>query len=150
VSSILQPWVSGLVLRHQGVLVTAAYCCDSSPKHDSSKLFSRCYRNVVLRAHCGDAKNSRSFIEEVTTRELHERFNNFRKNLDHYPHHYVMHVVHAIEIIGYKHPDADIRQHWNSFYLKLCDGLHVNPETENELDARLDATEDIFGNRNDS
>jgi hypothetical protein len=142
--SILQDWVEGLGLRHQGVLLASIRGCDSAPKEDPSKRFVRCYRSVVLNAHCGDASKAKSFIEAVTDDELRERFDTFRKNLDHYPHHYVLHLVHAIEIIGYKHPVDRVRVLWNSMYLRLCRGLHVNPETEEQLDARLNANEDSF------
>ena len=134
----------GLGLRHQGVLLTAIRGCDTAPKDDPSKLFTRCYRNMVLNCHCGDPQKSVSFIEEVSTEKLYERFHAFRKNLDHYPHHYNMHLIHAIEIVGYKHPVFCHREIWKEFYFRLCRGLHVTPETEGMLDSRLNAEEEHF------
>jgi len=56
------------------------------------------------------------------------------KSLDHYPAHYIMHVLHATEIVAYKSPEgAD----WLWFYERLCKCIHVNPETEEQLDLRL-------------
>ncbi len=144
-TSVLQDWVQELGLRHQGVLLTAVRGCDTAPKDDPSKLFIRCYRNIVLNAFCGDSKKSVSFIEYVNDLELDIRFHLFRKNLDHYPHHYLMHLIHAIEIIGYKHPEFKIREKWNVYYHTLCKGLHMNPETEFQLDTRLNASEEDFG-----
>ena len=46
----------------------------------------------------------------------------------------------ARDFFGYKHPDASTRAFWHAFYLSLCSGLHVSPETEAELDA-LDTLE---------
>lgn len=146
--SILQDWVMELGLRHQGVLLTVVRGCDTAPKDDPSKLFTRCIRAVILNAHCGDPAKARTFIESVSTYEMLSRFTAFRSNLDHYPHHYCMHVIHAIEIIGYKHPIEGIRDEFGFFYLKLCKGLHVNPETEDQLDERLNADEETFGNQN--
>lgn len=142
--SVLQDWVMELGLRHQGVLLTAVRGCDTAPKNDPSKLFTRCYREVVLNAHCGDSLKAATFIERVTERELIERFNSYRKNLDHYCHHYVMHLTHAIEIVAYKHPSKFTRELWGSFYRILCKGLYVNPETEEQLDERLNADEKTF------
>lgn len=142
--SVLKDWVMELGLRHQGVLLTAVRGCDTAPKNDPSKLFTRCYREVVLNSHCGDAAKAATFIEKVSDEELKTRFDNFRKNLDHYPHHYVMHLIHAIEIVGYKHPDAQTRFQWQAMYGALCRGLHVRFETERELDGRLDADEETF------
>lgn len=59
-----------------------------------------------------------------------------------------MHVIHAIEIIGYKYPDREAGDAWVWMYQRLCKGLHVAPETEEELDARLNADEESFGLRN--
>jgi hypothetical protein len=146
--SILQDWVCGLGLRHQGVLVSAVRGCDDAPKDDPSKLFVRCYRAVILNAHCVNPEKAATFIQVVPVMTLAERFYNFRKNLDHYPHHYVMHFIHAIEIIGYKHPSSEVRAIWREFYNTLCRGLHVSPESEMELDYRLNADEETFGRIN--
>jgi hypothetical protein len=142
--SILQGWVEGLGLRHQGVLLTAIRGCDTAPKNDASKRFVRCYRSVVLKAHCGDAKKAASFIDGVDEGELASRFDEFRRDLDHYPHHYVMHMLHAIEIVGYKHSDKEVAKNWLFMYSILCKGLHVNYETEMQLDSRLNADEASF------
>ncbi len=146
--SVLKDWVIQLPLRHQGVLVTVIRGCDTAPKNDPSKLLSRCIREVVLNAFVGDPSKATTFIEKVSIDVLFERMQNFRKNLDHYPHHYVMHLIHAVEIIGYHYPDDDIRMVWNCFYGDLCRGLHVNPETKTELDQRLTLDEQAFGAAN--
>lgn len=146
-ASILKDWVQELGLRHQGVLLTSVRGCDTAPKHDASKLLTRCIRNEILNPHCGNAKKAATFIEAVPEDVLIQRFGDFRRNLDHYPHHYVMHIVHTIEIIGYKHPDPRIAYNWRMFYKYLCRGLHLNLETEEELDRRLNADEETFAKR---
>ncbi|HYH69402.1 MAG TPA: hypothetical protein VD866_32205 [Urbifossiella sp.] len=143
--SVLQDWVLSLPgLRHQGVLLTAVRGCDTAPKNDPSKLFTRSLRAVILNAFVGDAKKAATFIEVVPPTMEAERFRLFRTNLDHYPHHYVMHLAHAVEIIGYHHPDEETRDRWHSYYLRLCKGLHVNPESKEELDRRLTLAEEAF------
>lgn len=141
--SVLQDWVMHLGLRHQGVLLSALRGCDTAPKDDASKLFVRCLRNELLNAHCGDNKKSGSYIEYVEGDELLRRFNDLSHNLDHYPHHYLAHLLHAIEIMGYKMP-LERRGYWHGFYMILCKGLHCHPETEVELDKRLNADEQTF------
>lgn len=143
--SILQDWVQELGLRHQGVLLCAIRGCDTLPKGDASKMFVRSYRCLILNAFVRDHKKSVSFFESVDRVTLVKRFEAFRRDLDHYPHHYVMHLMHAIEIIGYHYPDEEERQVWHAFYLALCKGLHVNPETKEQLDRRLGADEASFG-----
>lgn len=54
------------------------------------------------------------------------------------------HVLHATEIIGYKHPDDRVADRWRWFYSNLAKCFHLNPETEEQLDERLGACEDQF------
>ncbi len=146
--SVLQSWVQELGLRHQGVLLAAVRGCDTAPKEDASKDLTRAYRGYVLNAFVGDAVKSTSFIEAVDLDELRRRGTAFRKNRDHYPCHWVLHMTHAIEVLGYKHPDPAVRGVWRDLYVSLCRGLHVTAETESELDARLTANEAEFGAAN--
>lgn len=147
--SVLQNWVMELGLRHQGVLLTAVRGCDTAPKNDPSKMLVRCYRSMVLNCHCGDPSKAVSFIERVAHDELYRRMRDFLKNLDHYPHHYVMHLAHAAEIIGYKNRVDEQFGLWLDFYFRICKGLHVNPESEQQLDERLNASEEEFKRRDD-
>lgn len=144
--SVLKDWVQNLGLRHQGTLLTAVRGCDTAPKDDPSKLLIRCLRAEILNAHCGDNMQARTFIEAVDMEEMLRRFNLFRKSHDHYPMHYFMHVLHAIEIIGYKAP-SNRAGVWKGFYVSLCNKLHLNVETERELDQRLNADEETFASR---
>jgi hypothetical protein len=139
--SVIQDWVMCLGLRHQGVLMATIRGCDSVPKEDPSKLLTRCLRSVVLVSF---DKRPSSFIEFVNDPELYNRMVSVLENLDHYPIHYIMHLMHASEIIGYKHPDIHISSRWAWFYHKMCKGFHVNSETEEQMDNRLGACEKVF------
>jgi hypothetical protein len=142
--SVLQDWVMELGLRHQGVLVSIVRGCDSEPRNSPTKALVRCLREVILNCHCGDAAKAATFIERVDDDELERRMVAVRKNLDHLPHHFVMHLIHAVEIVGYKHPSWKVRVLWLPFYTQLVAGLHLTIESEAELDARLNATEEEF------
>jgi len=142
--SILQDWVTKLGLRHQGVLLGAIRGCDGALRGDVSKPVVRCLRAAILHAHCGDVTRAATFMEWVPRAELQARLRVFRRNMDHLPVHFVMHLVQAVEVIGYKHPEADIQGEWYGFYRELCRKLHLNPESEHELDDRLNADEQTF------
>lgn len=148
IGSILQDWVATLGLRHQGVLLTAVRGCDTVPREDPSKALTRAYRGTILNAHCGDAAKAQTFIEAVGSDDLRRRMNAVIRDHDALPHHYIMHLVHAAEIVGYKHPDPDVRRDWLAFYAGMVGKFHMAVEAEAELDARLDADEDTFGRRN--
>ncbi len=142
---LLQPWVQRLGLRHQGVLVSAVRGCDAVPRDDPSKAVVRVYRTLILNAHVGDHRRSASFFEVVPLEELSSRFDALKRHTDHLPVHYLLHLLHAVEIVGYHHPDIAVRSTWLGLYWMLCRRLHVQPETQQQLDDRLNAGEESFG-----
>jgi hypothetical protein len=56
----------------------------------------------------------------------------------------VTHLMHACQIIGYKHPDLTIAQCFEDCYNEFCRKTHVFPESEGALDNRLNAEESVF------
>lgn len=142
--SVLQDWVMGLGLRKQGVLLTSVRGCDTSEREDHGKLLARCLRTTFLVPHCGDVRKSKSFFLSLSPPELHELMIRFTKSHDHMPHHYIMHIVHTAEIVGYQHPLDSTRNSWNWFYHEMCKKMHMKPESPMEMDARLDADEETF------
>jgi hypothetical protein len=142
--SIIQDWAQELGLRYQGVLMAAIRGCDTAPRHDPSKILIRIFRCEVLNAHCGDPANSKSFILKADIAYTREVMQKFLDDCDHFPHHYVMHLIHAAEIVGYYHPDREKRDVWHSFYINACKKLHMREETQTELSMRLEADEKGF------
>jgi hypothetical protein len=53
------------------------------------------------------------------------------------PFHFQMHLMHAVEILGYKHPDHWTRTWWNGVYVRLVNSLHLHPESLDEMNDRL-------------
>ncbi len=52
--------------------------------------------------------------------------------------HYFCHLMHTVEIIGYNHPDEKVRSVASEYYFGLVTALHLNPETKEQLDKRLE------------
>lgn len=146
-TSIVQDWAAELGLRHQGVLVSAVRGCDSIPKEDPMKDLVRYYRACLLRAHVGDPRKASSYMIWV---EGFEQFKSIAlpvlKSFDHYPTHFMLHFLHASEIIGYKGP-YPMAEWWRWFYKDMVRRMHLNVETEEELDRRLNANEAEFAAR---
>ena len=69
----------------------------------------------------------------TTGEEMHK----FMHDLDKYPFHFIGHLFQAIAIIGWYHPDNDIRAYYNQIYLDYVKALHLNPETKEQNDLRL-------------
>ena len=133
---VVLPWLSGLSLKQQTVLLTALRGCDGVPKEDISKKFVRVYRSLILKnAEEGfDRDIDHHFMkEQITDSDVTE----FLGHLDHYYMHWLTHFIYAIEIVGYNHPVSTIRQWWSCLYLGLVSAIHLSPESKEDNDYRL-------------
>lgn len=143
--NVLQDWVCKLGLRYQGVLIASVRGCDTVSKHNTVKDLVRAYRAVILNSFCGDPKKSSSFIEVFSDEKLADIMTTVVASAgDELPHHYVMHMIHSAEIVGYYHPNEKIGVCWQYFYERMCVKMHVRPETIQELERRLNAPEEEF------
>lgn len=139
--SILQDWVTELGLRHQGVLVTAIRGCDGMAKEDVTKPLARELRGLVLVPYDDrELDNLGGFMVRFPSEPAAHNFNALLRSLDHYPVHYLFHLIHAVEIIGYYHPNRHARAVYFQRYENFVRRLHLRPETMEQMDSRL--TED--------
>lgn len=152
-SSVIQDWVSCISMMQQTVLLTAIRGPDGLPKYGSIKSLLRWLRRCVLLSALDGRvlpnpteNNGGSFTgpslygedEDVHWSDrMQAHVNDYVRSLDGIPHHFQMHFMHAVEILGYKHPNHEIRFFWNRLYIRLVHDMHVWPETEEQMDARL-------------
>lgn len=154
---VTQQWVHGISMMQQSVLLSAIRGPDGLAKYGGgAKMLLRWYRRcVLLSAMDGKVlnnpidENGGSFtgpsltgVDEVDhwTERMQEHVHDYLRQVDALPHHYQMHFMHAVEILGYKHPDPVIRHFWHQLYLRLVNDFHLWPETEEQLDERLGDT----------
>lgn len=142
--SVLQPWVESLTFMQQSVLISSVRGPDTLAKYHVSKYLLRWFRRCVLlsafdRCALTDPHDPRggSFTGPIEAESLDEVASRYLRSVDEIPFHFHMHLIHAAEILGYKHPDSDIRQWWHQFYLAAVRDMHLHPESEQELDMRL-------------
>lgn len=137
-NSVVQDWAASLPLMMQSVLLSACRGWDGETKEGPTKQITRWIRVTVQKdALAGKNKRGHSFMD-IGPVDFDKACDNFWGNCDHLHLHFVLHTLHAAEIIGYKHPDPDVANKWLSFYFYGCKVMHVRPETSWELDQRLD------------
>ena len=105
--------------------------CDGLPKDDPSKPLIRAYRGVVLKRA---VMTDQSFIAPLPE---DNEVDAFLSSLDHYPVHWLTHFMHAIEIVGYLHPERTTREMWLYLYTEMVYRLHLAPETRQMMELRL-------------
>ena len=125
--SVLKPWVGALTIQAQGALLSAIRGPDGAHKNDPAKAIVRAFRATVVH----NAKNPGPgdvFMGDGTGVCSDEEVDLFFASIDQQPHHWYLHFIHVAEILGYTHPNEEIRRFWNGFYLRAVEGLHLSPE----------------------
>lgn len=144
-TSVLQDWVMELPLRAQGTLLTGIRGCDTAPK-----LFEP-DANGYLECNETTERQLTAFLRfcvmnPADPREVDIKGAFFKSEaplvikvseLMHYPTHWLMHLVHCFEVVGYMHPDRTTRGMARRIYEKFVDGFHMNEETKDQMLARM-------------
>lgn len=140
-SFCIQDWLNDITWMQQGAIFASIRGCDGVPKEDASKVVIRGLRSVVLKP----AQRTGSFLGKIPTRtKLHEAAEHLISDLDHYPVHFLLHLIHAAEIIGYEHPEYVIGEFWLQFYFQLCHAMHMNYETKKQMKTRLTDDQELI------
>lgn len=145
--SVLQEWVSELTFMQQSILLTATRAPDGLRKTHPVKTLCRWLRRCYLlsafdKCTLEDPYDPRggSFMGPCKSDEvdnLEHAANLYIECGDEIPLHFHFHLMQAAEVLGFKHPNKDIRKWWANFYIRLVNFAHLNPETEAQMDKRL-------------
>ncbi len=150
--SVLQPWVEKLSLMQQSVLLASIRGPDGLHKNHVSKNLLRWFRRCILisafdkRVLASPHElGGGSFTGPVA--DVTAAVEAYLKCVDEVPHHFQLHLMHAAEIVGYKHPVYLTRVWWYDFYRKLVNDAHLYPESEAQMDKRLGDVESQWRER---
>lgn len=168
--SVLQPWVMELPLREQGTLLTCVRGCDLEPKTwtRTGVAYSPGRRLTAFIRWCfmvpadsrevdseegafmmskppGWVKVFSNPVDGVVPYEW-KQFEKFKPSeFGHLPQHWYSHAMHALEVIGYRHPNLEVRGLAFDLYSRMVHNMHLNIETRHEMSQRL--TEDRVENK---
>lgn len=130
-----------LPLREQGTLLTAVRGCDFEPKTWTSRgvSYSPGRRLTAFIRWCFmNPADSREVDREEGTFFQSKPPHPFKPNeFGHLPQHWYSHAMHALEIIGYRHPDTQTGATAQHLYYQMVKNMHLNVEDEREMIERL-------------
>lgn len=151
--SVLQDWVHELSYMQQTVLITATRGPDGLSKDHIAKVLLRWYRRCFLiSAFEGkvlsdpNQPGGGSFMGPCTKASINDVVDEYLRSVDEVPHYFQLHLMHAAEILGYKHPDILIRKFWYKVYFRIVRDAHLCPESEVAMDKRLGDNEENWRN----
>jgi hypothetical protein len=153
---VTQAWCHDITFMQQTVLLTAVRGPDGIAKYHPCKYLLRWFRRCTLVSSLdgcvlttpyhegGGSFMGPSFDDRLVGNfdgnwepYLDAQVGEYLRALDELPHHFQLHFMHAAEIVGYKHPNLEIRAWWLKTYLRLVHDMHLWPETEKQMDSRL-------------
>lgn len=159
--SVIQSWVQELPFMQQSVLLSSVRGPDGLEKYNAAKMLMRFYRRSIMISSldncvltnpfderggsftgpsfdygtCHDARKGNYF--EKWHSSMRTVVDAYVRGIDGMPAHFTNHFREAIEVLGYKHPDAYIREFWFNTYERLVRDLNLNPETLEQMEKRL-------------
>jgi hypothetical protein len=149
--SVVQEWVAELPFQMQAVLLMALRGPDGIEKKSPAKQLLHALRGCILHPAFdmeetiptdkdGDYQWNCYMVHPECIKSLwfDRVVNDFFADVDKYPMHFLMHLLHAIEILGYEYPyDMGVTTKWAVLYNYWCEQYHLRPETRYELHNRL-------------
>lgn len=140
-SSVLQDWVMHLTLREQGTILAAVRGCDLAPKSAAAnerQLVAYLRWVALVPADPREVNIEGAFMQDHPPRSWRA------SEFGHYPQHWYAHLMHAFEVVAYRHPYDTERANARYIYQKFATNLHLNPEPREVFILRM--TEDRIAN----
>lgn len=140
-ASVLQDWTMELPLREQGVLLTAVRGADNGPKEwgpdgqvidTPARQLTGWIRWAFMVPHDPrEVGKVGSFMLDQPPIPLKP------SAFGHLPLHFYSHALHALQVIGVRHPDDKTRWLAGHMYGVMVEGLHLRPEPDQAMIDRL-------------
>lgn len=138
-TSVLQPWLEEIPIRMQSTLLLGLRGADTH-SCPNVKVIGRWLRNLSFKP--GNPENMMGFmakLEEVP--EMIEEKSALAKELEFCSQHFYSHLMHALEVVAYRHPRADINHRAFSLYFSMCNLMHLPIEKREDFEYRLKTIE---------
>jgi hypothetical protein len=127
--TVLQEWMADLPWKQQSVILSVLRGPDNF-RFEGIKKVNRWLRKITQH----NADPSTEYMQKIELPSVEQ----ICKEGEYTSVHYFCHLMHALEIIGYNHPDKEISKTAEDYYFSLVNALHLNPETEEQLNRRLE------------
>lgn len=129
---VLLPWLARCSWKEQ----TCVLCALRGPDAGASAKV-KSWTRFLRAAACRNADPSDRFMRPEERQTFVEIESTSQDLLNMLPVHYLAHLMHALQIIGLRHDDAQTSRVARCAYLDLCGYLHLKPEPDGEMEIRL-------------
>lgn len=129
---VIQDWVLQLTGKMQSALFCAMRGSDIATE-DEVRRITHWLRWVVMK----NVKEDTHYMKDREFMNLETRFEMYPSEWGNLPIHFRHHTREALEIVGYMHPDEDIRDRALAAYEAICKKSKGKPETRSTLVDRM-------------
>ncbi len=129
--SVLQPWVEVLPWKMQSVLIASMRGPDDRKTFEIKKL------SRWLRITCQEnADPSHTFMESELVPDID--YEALADELEYQSWHFMSHILYALEIVGYRHPSAEVYKFAFRLYRRIVhEAMHLVHEDLTAMNERL-------------
>lgn len=131
-TSVLQDWVVKIPIRMQSTLILGLRGPDTHVA-PGIKTITRWLRGLAFKP--GNPDNVKEFMHSEP--DVIVEKGPTAKELEFCTQHFYSHLMHALEVIAYKHPKIEIARLALDRYMAMCAAFHLPNETPDEFERRL-------------
>ncbi len=135
-TSVLQNWLMQIPIRMQSTLILGLRGPDTHRAKGVKELV-RWLRGLAFKP--GNPENVAVFMASMPPAILEK--SSVAQELEFCTQHYYSHLMHAFEVVAYRHPDSDIRTLAYIRFDEMCSLFHLPVEAEDEFEERLKSVE---------
>jgi hypothetical protein len=143
--TVLQKWMLDIPIKMQSTLILGLRGPDTHACPEVKKI-CRWLRSLSFLP--GDPTNVPQFMGEMPDRIIEK--SPINKELEFCTQHFYIHLMHALEVVAYRHPDPKIASHAYLLMGGMCHLLHLESETHLQFEFRLRTLEWPGGSQPDN
>lgn len=132
--TVLQKWLEEIPIRMQSTLILSLRGPDTH-RCPEIKRVQRWMRGLAFRP--GNPDNVKEFMAPLSSVPTLEEKGPLARELEFTTQHFYSHLMHGLEVIGYKHPDDVAANAAYTLFFKMCALFHLSVETPEVFERRL-------------
>jgi len=131
--TVLQSWLEPIPIRMQSTLILGLRGPDTHACPEVKKI-SRWLRSLTFKP--GNPHNVKEFMYAELPPRIIEK-SPIAKELEFCTQHFYSHLMHALEVVAYCHPDQGISKHAFDLFCDMCFLFHLSIEPPRLFEERL-------------
>lgn len=132
--SVLQPWLEEIPIRMQSTLLLSLRGPDTHRASEIKKV-QRWMRGLAFKP--GNPANVTEFMTDIADVPMLNEKNALARELEFCTQHFYSHLMHGLEVIGYRHPNRVVANVAYKLYLSMANLMHLEDETSKDFELRL-------------